>query len=346
MKFYSTRLFIVPFLVFVIVLAAKVAWAQSGNSAAGDPCASLPLVDAPHASISNGPIHAVVYLPDPQRGYYRSSRFDWSGVVRCLSYKGHTYFGVWFPRYDPLITDSITGPVEEFRSVDGALGYGDAKAGGLFVKPGVGVERKENDSPYRFMSFYPIVDTGKWTVNAKRSEISFTQHLQSSIGYSYVYTKTLRLEKHEPVLIIEHHLKNTGSKTIDTDVYEHDFFMLDDMPTGPGMVIHFAFEPKPEQSLEPGAKIEGKDIVYQQELRKGQTVGSFLTGYSNSASDYNFTLENRNTGVGVEQSGDAPLSNFHLWSIRTTIAPEAYVHLHILPGQTGHWDIHYRFFAK
>jgi hypothetical protein len=331
------------------LLPAKGGWAQSSGAARKDAnsgCTTPLDADAPQASISNGLIHAVIYLPNAKNGYYRSSRFDWAGVIPCLTYKGHNYFGVWFPHHNPLVADSITGPVEEFRSNDNALNYDQAKAGELFVKPGIGVLRKVSDTPYKYMFPYPIVDTGKWTIHARRSEISFTQRLKSPIGYAYVYEKVLRLDKHEPVLVIGHSLKNTGTKTMDLDVYEHDFFMLDGAPTGPGMVIHFPFEPKAARSLEPGAKIEGKDIVYQEELRPRQSVTSFLSGYSNSPSDYDFTLENRNTGVGVEQSGDAPMSNFNLWSIRTTIAPEAYVHLNIPPGKTAHWNIRYRFFAK
>jgi hypothetical protein len=58
------------------------------------PCASFINSDFPKAVLSNGSVQAVVYLPDAQKGYYRSTRFDWSGVVPCLAYKGHTYFGV------------------------------------------------------------------------------------------------------------------------------------------------------------------------------------------------------------------------------------------------------------
>ena len=83
----------------------------------------------PKASISNGPVQAVLYLPDAKNGYYRASRFDWSGVIPCLAYKGHTYFGIWFSHYDPMLADAIAGPVEEFRSTDGALDYGQAKPG-------------------------------------------------------------------------------------------------------------------------------------------------------------------------------------------------------------------------
>jgi hypothetical protein len=72
--------------------------------------------DPPQAEIANGAVRARVYLPDPVDGYYRATRFDWSGVVSSLEWNGHSYFGQWFARYDPKINDAIMGPVEEFQT--------------------------------------------------------------------------------------------------------------------------------------------------------------------------------------------------------------------------------------
>ena len=36
----------------------------------------------PQAELSNSSIRATLYLPDAQSGYYRGTRFDWSGVDR------------------------------------------------------------------------------------------------------------------------------------------------------------------------------------------------------------------------------------------------------------------------
>jgi hypothetical protein len=333
----------------VSVFAFQSAQAHAAKDSSS-PCASFINSHFPKAVLSNGSVQAVVYLPDTEKGYYRSTRFDWSGVVPCLTYKGHTYFGIWFKHYDPLINDAIAGPVEEFRSSDGfsSINYNEAKPGELFIKPGVGVLRKVDNSPYNFGFRYPIVDLGKWKVRVKKDQVTFSQTLQSPLGYAYIYEKTLKLDKHQPILTLEHHLKNTGTKAIDTQVYDHDFFMLDGVPTGPGMAVHFAFEPQTKEPWEPRAKIDGKDIVYLQELGtgSGQAVAGFLTGYSASPSDYDFTLENRNTGVGVQQTSESPIAQFNFWSIHTTICPEAYIHVNVQPGQTGNWNIHYRFFAK
>ena len=80
--------------------------------------------DPPQVEISNAAIRAKLYLPDAEKGYYRATRFDWSGVVASLEHKGHNYFGVWFERYDPKLHDAITGPVESFN----AIGYDDGRA--------------------------------------------------------------------------------------------------------------------------------------------------------------------------------------------------------------------------
>ncbi len=86
---------------------------------------TMAAADAPEAGISNGAIDAKLYLPDARQGYYRGTRFDWSGVIYSLRYKGHEYFGPWFEKYAPQTHDAIAGPVEEFLTHDAGLGYAD-----------------------------------------------------------------------------------------------------------------------------------------------------------------------------------------------------------------------------
>jgi hypothetical protein len=325
-------------------------------------CAEVPHGDHPKALLTNGKLGALVFLPDTTSGYYRSTRFDWSGVVGCVSLNGHRFFGEWFPQYDPLKNDSITGPVEEFRTDDGpmgynalrpgelsvrpgAIGYHEARPGETFLKPGVGVLRKVDDSPYQFGGAYPIVDTGTWTVKVGRRSVRFRQVLRGPGGYAYVYEKTLTLDKHEPVMTLQHSLKNTGKKAIETYVYDHDFFMLDEQPTGPGMVVHFKFEPKPLGEIGTAAKIEGKDLVYVDALAPRKGVAGYLTGYSDEVRDYNFTVEDMRSKVGVQQTSDHPLARLYFWSTQKTICPEGYIKLNVAPGETSRWTLRYRFFA-
>src|SRR6266699_196136 len=108
---------------------------------------------APEAEIADGPVRARVYLPDATTGFYRGTRFDWSGVIGSLEYAGHNYYPQWFQRSDPSVHDfiydgadivagpctAITGPAEEFVTNGKGLGFDQAKAGETFVKIGVGV---------------------------------------------------------------------------------------------------------------------------------------------------------------------------------------------------------------
>src|SRR6266849_580396 len=113
----------------------------------------------PQAEISNGLVHARLYLPDADQGYYRATRFDWAGVIPSLEYKGHTYFCQWFDKYDPKIHDSIIGSVEEFLTDNLPLGYEQAKPGGTFLRIGVGVLRKPAQDPRNKRFFtYEIAD--------------------------------------------------------------------------------------------------------------------------------------------------------------------------------------------
>src|SRR5207237_2136398 len=128
------------------------------------PLLMLAAAEYPETQISNGPITAKILLPDPERGSYRGTRFDWSGIISSLQYKDHEYFGQWYEKHDPKIHDAITGPVEEFLSNDAGLGYAEAKPGETFVRIGAGAVRKPEERGYQRFRTYDIADPGKWEV--------------------------------------------------------------------------------------------------------------------------------------------------------------------------------------
>ena len=213
----------------------------------------------PAAEISNGQITAKLLLPDASKGYYRGTRFDWSGVVESLKTKDHEYFGQWFEKYDPKLHDAIMGPVEEFMTNEKGLGYDEVAAGGEFIRIGVGAVRKPEEQRYERFKTYDIVDNGKWKVNKGKDWIEFTQELGDHNGYSYRYTKRISLPKGESQMVIDHRLKNTGKKAIATQQYNHNFFVLDGQPTGPDASAQFAFELKPLRPIPPDlGKVEGR----------------------------------------------------------------------------------------
>jgi hypothetical protein len=182
-------------------------------------------------------------------------------------------------------------------------------------------------------------------VRTHADSVEFTQTLPESAGYAYVYTKTLRLGKNKPELILEHSLKNTGKQVIESSVYEHNFYMIDGLPTGPDVVVKFPFDVKATADLGGFAETRGKELVYVKELQRGQSMQSNLVGYGDTAKDYDIRVENKKAGAGVRQTGDRPIERINYWSIRTTACPEAYVHMKIDPGKTFTWKITYEFYT-
>ncbi len=301
--------------------------------------------DFPEARISNGMVEAKLYPPDTERGYYRGTRFDWSGVIHSLRYKGHEYFGQWFERYDPKLHDAIMGPVEEFLTHDAGLGYAEAKTGGTFVRIGVGVVKKPEEAAYQRFETYEIVDPGKRTLRQGKDWIEFAHELSSDTGYGYVYTKTIRLAPDKAVMTLEHSLRNTGKKVIETAVYDHNFFVIDGQPTGPESVVKLPFAAHATQDLKGLADVRSKELVYNRELEKGQSVFTELEGFGPTAGDYDIRLENRKAGAGVRIIGDKPIAKLVFWSIRTTFCPEPYIEMSIDPGKESTWKITYEFYT-
>ena len=191
----------------------------------------------PNSVISNDHVQMRVYLPDTVNGLYRATRFDWSGVIGSVKYKGHEYFGYWKETHDPTVHEDLAGPVEGY--LEPGLGYQEAEPGTGFIRIGVGILKKLDEPEYKWMHTYEILDHGHWNVEQGKDWISFTHEISSDFGYSYIYKKTIRLKNEG--FVIEHLLRNTGEKAIETDQFNHNFFMIDGAKSGPGFRIAFPF---------------------------------------------------------------------------------------------------------
>ena len=92
------------------------------------------------------------------------------------------------------------------------------------------------------------------------------------------------------------------------------------------------------------AEIRGKQIVYLKALREKETVFSQFEGFGPTAADYRFTIENKKTGAGLNITGDRPLSNVVLWSIRSVLSLEPFIAMTIEPGQEFTWKYTYTYY--
>jgi len=317
----------------------------------------LAAADPPVAEIGNGKIRAKLYLPDAATGFYRGTRFDWSGVIFHLEANGHTYYAPWFTKRNPAIRDfvyegddivagacsSTMGPADEFRPV----GFDAAKPGGTFVKIGVGALRKPDAAPYDNYRLYEVVNPGQWTIGRRPDSIEFTQSLEDDAsGFAYVYRKTIRLVAGKSEMAMVHSLKNTGKQAIETTVYNHNFLVLDGKAPGPGAVITVPFSIRsarpPNAQL---AEIQGNRIVYKKTLAGSDVVSCPVEGFGPSANDHEIRIENSAEKAGMSIHGDRPLRSINLWSIRSNISMEPFIAAPVAPGKEFTWTTTYRYYS-
>ncbi len=333
----------------VVVLPVMVSLAPGGNTQ-----------EHPEVEIANGELRAKIYLPASGKGFYQGTRFDWAGVVSSLEYKGHNYYGQWYTRSDPRVHDfifdgsdivtspccKIVGPVEEFKSNEKALGFDEAQVGGTFIKIGVGALRKDS-AEYDAFKQYEVVDPGKWTVKTHADSVEFTHELtDAASGYGYIYRKTVRLVPGKPEMILEHHLKNTGRRGINSTVYGHNFLMLDHQTIGPDFTVTVPFQiqsdPPPHQDV---AEVRGNQFIYARALVGKDVVYTQIAGFTDDPKDNEVRIENRGVGAGMVIRGNRPLSHMALWSIRTVLAVEPFIAMSIEPGAEFDWDVTYEYYT-
>ena len=298
----------------------------------------------PQTEITNGLVKARLYLPDVDDGYYRATRFDWSGVIPHLEHEGHSYFGKWFKNYDPKNHESIMGPVDEFSPI----GYDDVGVGESFIKIGVGALIKKQEERYNKFKPYTISDYGEWEISESSNEVTFKHTLNTS-NHSYSYVKVINLPPGKSEMIVRHELTNTGRKNIETQVYNHNFFNIDSVNIGKAYVVKFPFNIVSrgrEKGIGEIALIEQNQIRFIKELQEGKQVylGS-ITGYEENAKAYEVTIENIQSGAGVKIQGNRPLSKLVFWSAHKTICPEPYINVNVEPGETFTWEIVYTFYS-
>jgi hypothetical protein len=280
-------------------------------------------------------LKVTVLLPDAEKGYYRGTRFDWSGIIGQVEYRGNTFFKEWETTegenallvHDPFNPDAGTGTVEEFRD---PLGYDNGKAGTPFLKIGVGVLERKDDQPYHWSTRYKIIEPGKWTVEAKADRITFFQSISTGFGYAYEYEKTIRLSEDSPELTIIHVLKNTGIRSIRSNPYCHNFFTLDQQAVGPDYWLEFPNPVSPIDDFGKALNWGEKQLSPTHELKDGEWIG----GHLDPSASRSYRLSNKKSKTSVEVISDVDPGPFFIILFRHSFSVEPMVLFEIKPGES------------
>ena len=265
-------------------------------------------------------------LHHPLDGYYEGTRFDRSGVFKSLVFKGTELCAPWFEKYSPTNHDAVLGPVEEFSLMS---------VGAYWLKPGVGLLAPDPE-PYDRFKLYTVIDSGRWEVEERGTSSIFHHALEDY----YAYTKEIQPVS-DTSFEIDHELKVLIPW--EGTVYNHNFFTMGKLETGPSRMIDFPFRPEGtwRAAYDSVAFTDG-GVRFSRILRKGESVycGN-IHQVGKTGMPYDITLSEGPLSVHIQ--GDIPVTQTVLWANHRIACVEPYNRLKANPGETLRWTIRYQF---
>lgn len=278
-------------------------------------------------------------IDHPQENY-QQARFDWAGKIHDLRYQGVSLCGV--EREETGANDFPgRGFYNEF-GIEQAVGYEDSSPDDWFHKIGVGLLQKTED-PYDFAYPYKIKPL-VFSVREAPDNLQIRCAGPLVNGYAYELEKIIRLNEHG--FTLDYQLRNTGSKTIVTDEYAHNFLRIGKAPVGAGYQLDFPF------LLQPGVcgevvNSEGIVAFQEQAIQLNDTPGepffySFLNGTETVPAQW--CLSNPELGLGIRETGSFQSSKVNLWGWSGAISPELFISIRLGSGDTLSWQRKYEIY--
>lgn len=271
---------------------------------------------------------------------YNYSRFDWTGKITAVIYKN---IAITTKEKLKNQNDSIDGKgfYNEF-GIEIPIGFDEIKEGEWFHKIGVGILKKDHE-PYYFNKNYEI-QAAVFKVNTTPNKISINCEAPNVNGYSYHLKKEIELLQNG--FFIHYQLKNTGTKTISTDEYNHNFITINNELLDENYVLKFPF------SLDAtlfDAIVNPKEnmVINQQEFsfkNSDQEEFYFSNLSGGKAVTASWELINKKAKLGIRETGSFKTSKINLWGSKHVISPELFYELKVMPGETINWSRTYQLF--
>lgn len=264
---------------------------------------------------------------------YQFSRFDWTGKIAKVLFQNKLISGVEQQSYE---NENLIGKgfFNEF-GIDTPLGFEETQIGEWFHKLGVGMLKKEK-SDYYFNYPYTIIPA-KFKVIKKRNSVILICIGKNLNGYAYVLQKTISIDKDG--FIIHYLLQNTGTKSIITDEYVHNFLQINNEFMGVDYVLNFPFQLKPALFKETvnteAAVIVGKNNFRFVNTPKKDFFFSNLSG--NKTVNAQWELLQLKDKIGISEKGNFNTQKINLWGWTHVICPELFYNINLKPGKKTEW---------
>lgn len=278
-------------------------------------------------------------IEEPGEGY-GFSRFDWTGKIIQMTYRG-----IPFCTDETLRGDTMKmgrGFFNEFGIVK-AIGYDEAAVSESFPKIGVGSLLKESEEPYDFFKSYKI-HPFDFKVHKDENRL-IIQCLNKAGKYPFFLEKEILV--HDSGFEIHYKLDNRGDSTFSTSEYTHNFLSPGGRAVGEetslvfnGKIDAFQFG----KGVNPLGIMSFKDN--QVHWDKTPTADFF---YENICcpgdGERVWTLSNKNLSIGIGETVDFQPSKINLWGAAHVVSPEVFKDIRIDGGQSDHWCRNYSVFT-
>lgn len=287
--------------------------------------------------IENETLQIQIDLPEEN---YKGSRFDWTGKIAAVYYKGI-----------PIsTTEQISGEKEnelgkgfynEF-GIEMAVGFDEITEGEYFHKIGIGLVKKKGGK-YEFYKNYEI-KPAEFKVTEGDNELIIECISEEHMGYAYYLRKEIELKDDQ--FIIHYKLTNTGEKTIRTNEYAHNFLAIDNDLMGSNYSLHFLFDIKPKLfwgNVNPEEKVEIKEKYFTFD---GTPEEQFFFGNVSGSREVKayWELINTESKIGISETGSFKTSKVNIWGWKHVISPELFFEINLEKGKTLKWSRTYRIF--
>ena len=122
---------------------------------------------------------------------------------------------------------------------------------------------------------------------------------------------------------------------------------IDDSGSSAGLTLSVPYTLNSPELPDPSlAEVDEHSLTYLDTPPAGESVRMDLSGFGNSAEDYDFHAFHQDLGAGVRIAGDQPMSQAVLWSVAPVMSVEPFVAMSLAPGQSHSWSYRYEFYTN
>lgn len=271
---------------------------------------------------------------------YNFSRFDWTGKITGVKFKGIPLTSVEDPNGGNQ-NHLGKGFYNEF-GIETALGFEETKIGDWFHKIGVGLLKKE-DSEYAFHKPY-VIKPAKFFTKTAANSIRIDCISEKVNGYAYELRKEIELQ--EQGFKIKYLLKNTGEKAISTTEYSHNFIAINNDFIGANYELNFPF-PLKFKLFGETVNTEAAVIIDTNKISfcSVPSVPFFFSNLSGRAHVKSaWELIHLKSKIGIRENSNFIANKINLWGWQHVVSPEVFFDINITRGESAEWTRSYEVF--